>query len=100
MAAAVVGAGTEAAVVAVGAATAAVVAAVVMEAEAEAVGVIEHSILPQGQEAFSTGLLDRPAPIIAHRVFFPDEEPHRSASPPLQVRRSRVSGRAAHQPNH
>ena len=43
-------------------------AAVVGEAtavEAAAVGVIEHSILPQCQEAFSTGLLDRPSPIFA-----------------------------------
>ncbi len=31
------------------------------------VGVIEHSILPQGQGAFSTGLLDQPAFIIVHR---------------------------------
>ena len=44
-----------------------VVAAVDMEAVAAAVGVIEHSIQPHGQEAFSTGLLDRPVPIIAHR---------------------------------
>ena len=63
-------------------------AAVAVVMAAVAVGVIEHSILPQGQGAFSTGLLDRPAPIIDHRVFFPDVESHRSWGSRTRCRRT------------
>jgi hypothetical protein len=64
-----------------------------MAAAAAAVGVIEHSMLRYGQEAFSRGLLDRPAPIIAHHdprnsvnanVLLPWEMSH--PWPPARVR--------------
>jgi hypothetical protein len=48
-------------------------AVVVTAAAAAVVGVIEQSILPQDQEAFSTGLLDRPDPSLlsSERIVAP-----------------------------